>query len=113
MPVNTVDLNHIYINRAMPTKTFEGGDFKALHDMLAWCAARGFSVGHLQAHEPTGILFGVFDIQKWRNLSGRDRSFLHAIANGDYRNGPITIRLMPYVPITVVEAFTKAPDDAE
>lgn len=37
----------------------------------------GFSVGRMQAHSPRGILFGDFDIQKWRNLDRADREALH------------------------------------
>ncbi len=37
----------------------------------------GFSVGRMQAHSPRGILFGDFDIQKWRNLDIADREALH------------------------------------
>ncbi|MDG9791959.1 hypothetical protein [Brucella anthropi] len=37
----------------------------------------GFSVGRMQAHSPRGILFGDFDIQKWRNLDLADREALH------------------------------------
>lgn len=37
----------------------------------------GFSVGRKQAHSPTGIMHGDFDIQKWRNLNTNDRDVLH------------------------------------
>jgi len=44
---------------------------------IAWLEARGFSVGRLQGPAPRGILFGDYDIQKWRNLRPNDVEALH------------------------------------
>lgn len=57
---------------------FEGeGVFTAMNAAKAWLASMGFSVGRLQARSPSGILFGAYDISKWRNLSPADRAALH------------------------------------
>lgn len=46
----------------------------------SWCTAHGISIGRMQALAPRGLLFGDYDIQKWRNLSAADRHALHGIA---------------------------------
>lgn len=67
--------------------------FHAWNAAQRWLTERGFSIGRMQAHEPTGILFGEYDIQKWRNLSRDQRAALDATASGDFRNGPVVVRL--------------------
>ena len=46
-------------------------------DAIAWLEPLGFSVGRQQAHAPRGVLFGDYDIQKWRNLRPDDVDDLH------------------------------------
>jgi hypothetical protein len=75
------------------------GEFTASSRAVAMLEDCGFSVGRMQAHAPRGILFGLYDIQKWKNLNGEHRRALHGVMNGDYRNGPV-----------VVEIFDSAPD---
>lgn len=93
-------------------KLFEGdSDFAAWDAAVAWLKARGFSVGLMQAHSPTGAMFGVYDIQKWRNLRLIERRALHAVVIADNcRFGPVKIRLMPMASGEAVAAFLK--DDA-
>lgn len=78
------------------------GDFAAETRAVAMLEDCGFSVGHLQAHAPRGILFGLYDIQKWRNLNAAERQALHGVMTGDMRTGPV-----------VVEIFDCAPDEAK
>lgn len=78
------------------------GDFVAESRAVAQLEDWGFSVGHLQAHAPRGILFGLYDIQKWRNLNVAERQALHGVMTGDMRRGPV-----------VVEIFDSAPDEAK
>lgn len=54
----------------------------------------GFSLGRMQRDAPRGILFGDFDIQKWRNLSARDRAALdgHLCRHGP-PGSPATVTL--------------------
>jgi len=57
---------------------FEGeGAFSAMRAATDWLGSMGFSVGRMQARSPQGILFGDFDIQKWRNLNPAQRAVLH------------------------------------
>ena len=78
---------------ALFKQTFEGADFKACREAETFLAARGFSVGSMQRGDPRGILYGDFDIQKWRNLSGNERMFLHGQMTGPMRDGPVTIEI--------------------
>lgn len=78
------------------------GDFVAARRAERFLEEAGFSVGHGQRGAPCGILFGLYDIQKWRNLNERERAALHGIMTGDGRNGPI-----------FVEIFDSAPDAAK
>lgn len=75
------------------TKTFEGSsDFEALRAAETHLRARGFSYGSSERGAPTGVMYGEFDISKWRNLSAEDRKSLDgAILAGDHRNGPVVI----------------------
>ena len=78
----------------MFTKTFFTDDFESRRLAEKWCADHGFSVGRCQAGAPRGLLYGDFDIQKWRNLSMADRLALHGSMQGSMRNGPVTIRVV-------------------
>lgn len=82
--------------------TFEDPrDFAAEHRARRFLESAGFSVGRKQAHAPSGILFGSYDIQKWRNLSAADREALHGVMTSEGRSGPVK-----------VEIFDTAPDAA-
>jgi len=71
----------------------QAGDFKASAAAEAWCAERGISVGHAQRGDPRGLLYGDFDIQKWRNLRPSERRVLDGQMTGDMRNGPVYVRI--------------------
>jgi hypothetical protein len=71
------------------------GDFAATHAAIAWLDARGFSVGSMQAGSPRAIWHGDCYISKWRGLSPQDKRGMHAKLEGDDRNGPMRITLMP------------------
>ena len=75
------------------SKVFESGEtFGAFRAAETFCQVRGFSVGRMQREAPVGIARGEFDIQKWRNLSRKDRQRLDgAIIGEDKRNGPVTV----------------------
>jgi hypothetical protein len=74
------------------------GEFVAVSRAVAALEDCGFSVGRMQAHAPRGILFGLYDIQKWKNLNGEHRRALHGLMNGDYRNGPVTVEIFDGAP---------------
>lgn len=82
------------------------------HDKAAAVRAlanAGFSVGHNQRDDPRGIMFGLFDVQKWRNLSASDRNKLdgHMIC-GD----PIRVRLhaADHIPAKAIWDVARASD---
>jgi hypothetical protein len=81
------------------------GDFAACHAAEIWLSKHGFSVGRMQGKHPRGVLFGEYDIQKWRNLRSHERASLHATLLGDMRNGPVTVRLHEDAPLYVLQAF--------
>lgn len=96
----------------MLTKTFnEQGDFSANYAAEKWLKERGFSHGRMQGKDPRGILFGDFDIQKWRNLSKNDIKELHGIMRGDMRHGPVFVELFESAPVEAQEAFQSVPKE--
>ncbi|MEN5277337.1 hypothetical protein ABE527_10330 [Brucella sp. TWI432] len=52
------------------------GDFAAVRRAEQLLKQHGFSVGTTQRGSPRGIMFGAYDIQKWRNLNEADRAAL-------------------------------------
>lgn len=84
------------------------GDFAATRQAEAFLQRAGFSVGHSERGSPRGILFGDFDIQKWRNLRASDRAALHGQMTGDGRHGPIRIRFVDRLPDDAVRALERA-----
>ena len=92
------------------------GDHEAMHAAEAWCKARGFSVGTLQADAPRGILLGDVTIAKWRNLDPEDRTDLHGVMEAPgrtWRTGPVTITIRRDAPAAVIEAFRSEPEQTE
>ncbi|WP_313026707.1 hypothetical protein [Brucella sp.] len=71
--------------------------------------AHGFSVGRMQAHQPRGLLYGEFDIQKWRNLSQRDREQLDGLLSGRHvHHGDISIEILDSAPSEAVQKLAQA-----
>lgn len=69
---------------------------------IAWLEPLGFSVGRLQGPAPRGILFGNYDIQKWRNLRPADVDALH----GTLTRG--VVKIWPSAPDEARAALSKA-----
>lgn len=67
----------------------------------------GFSIGRLQRGDPRGLLYGDFDIAKWRNLSKKDRDGLHGIYQRENRGGPVVITLSAHCPTEPVLELSK------
>ncbi|MER8754120.1 hypothetical protein NKH69_00350 [Mesorhizobium sp. M0976] len=80
------------------------GEFAAEDAGVGALQVAGFSVGRKQAHAPRGILFGLYDIQKWRNLSADDREALHGVMHSG-RGLPCTIELFDAAPREAKLAF--------
>lgn len=78
----------------MTTKTFtQTGAFQALMAAQDWLDQRGYSYGSQQRGAPTAIKKGDHIIGKWRNLDASDRAVMDGTMEGDFRNGPVTIKL--------------------
>lgn len=69
------------------------GTFLALDAARQWCRDNGISFGSSSARGPTGLLRGDYCIAKWHNLSAKERAQLDGTMSGDFREGPVTIRL--------------------
>ena len=73
--------------------------------------AAGFSVGRLQASSPRGVMFGDFDIQKWRNLSPVDKERLdgHLCRHGPPRSpASVTIHSADHIPAKYINLVIDA-----
>lgn len=85
------------------------GDFAAVRRAERLLEDHGFSVGHMQRGSSRGILFGDYDIQKWRNLNEAERAALHGIIDGD-RSSDAQIEIWDPAPLEAVTALADAID---
>lgn len=100
------------ISRANFVKEFTAeGDFAALREAEDYLAKRGFSVGRRQRGAPCGVMFGEFEIQKWRNLSLEDRDALHGELLGPFREGPVRLTIFYNAPDHVLAASAEVVGD--
>jgi hypothetical protein len=92
-------------------KTFNGTeDFEAMHAAEHFLQLAGFSVGSNQRGDPRGIMFGEYDIAKWRNLNVRERRELHGQMTSDHgtmRSGPIVVTIFDSAPQEAKQEFHK------
>jgi hypothetical protein len=90
----------------MRTITFNNaGTFAANYAAEDFARSCGFSVGSMQRGAPRGILYGDYLISKWRNMSRKEILALHGVMEGDFREGPVTIRLYDHAPAEAVAKF--------
>jgi hypothetical protein len=68
---------------------------------------RGFSIGHNQRDSPRGVMFGKFEISKWRNMNDKEIQALHGRMTGDMRNGPVTIVIFQSAPTEAMAAASR------
>ncbi len=78
---------------------------------IRFLESAGFSVGRKQTHAPRGILHGSFDIQKWRNLSDRDRAALHGALVTDVKDLNSTFEIWGTLPHNLFVEFHKLIED--
>ena len=69
------------------------GDFAANTAAERWCEDNGISYGSMCRDLPRGLMYGEWDIAKWRNLSASEQKQLHGRMTGDMRNGPVFIEI--------------------
>ena len=96
------------------TRIFTGADdFEAYQNACNYLTQLGFSVGRMQAHSPIGIMYGdQWDIQKWRNLSTKERLDMHGTLEGNMRRGPVELRFYDLTEIPP-EALERISPDLE
>ncbi len=76
------------------TKVFnETGTFAAVHAAEQWCAENGIAVGTMQGPSPRGLMYGDWDISKWRNMSKQEQAQCHGTMTGDMRHGPVVVEI--------------------
>lgn len=68
-----------------------GSDFEAFYAAEKWLHERGYSAGSMERDSPIGIVHGDCYISKWRNLGTDKERIDGVIAEGDKRNGDVTI----------------------
>lgn len=98
----------------MPTKSFQNitqsADFDAYHRAVKFLTDRGFSVGPMQANSPTGVMFGQWDVSKWRNLSKVQQQACDAVITaGNFRHGPVTVTMREHASQEATIAFNGKP----
>lgn len=69
------------------------GTFEALYAAWAWCTANGISYGSTDITNTIGLLYGDYHIAKWKNLTKAERLACDGTMTGDFRHGPVTIRI--------------------
>ncbi|AMX90843.1 hypothetical protein IPC618_21455 [Pseudomonas aeruginosa] len=75
-------------------KTFDQtGTFEALYACQQWLSANGYSYSSTCRDGPVGVMKGDYGIAKWRNLTREERAELHGTVDGDFREGPLVLRL--------------------
>ncbi len=76
------------------TKQFaEAGTFEALYACQKWLRDNGYSYGSTSRMGPMPVLKGDFCIAKWHNLTKAEKQALDGYVDGDFREGPLTLRL--------------------
>ncbi|WP_208787097.1 hypothetical protein [Yersinia canariae] len=84
------------------------GDFQAWYACQAWLNDRGYSYGQTSARAPgAGVLKGDFCIAKMHNLTKREISQLDGIVDGNFRDGPVCLRLKVEPEVMVSSESTK------
>lgn len=71
----------------------EVGTFEALYACRRWLRDNGYSYGSTSATGPMPVLKGDWSIAKWHNLTKSERRALDGYVDGDFREGPLTLRL--------------------
>ena len=72
-------------------------EWNALESARTWLKENGYSYAPMCGPEPIGILFGDFEIAKWRNLSTVERKELDGIITpfngGRFRGNSCTVKI--------------------
>lgn len=78
----------------------EKGTFAAYNAACTWCEENGFSYGSMCYPYPTAIMKGDHFIAKWKNLEASARRHVDGTINGEFREGPVTVKITsPFVEV--------------
>lgn len=77
------------------------GTFQAKYAAENWCRDNNISYGSSCADSPIGLLRGNYTISKWRDLTAKQRKELDGTMEGNFRDGPVTIRLIDGAALTL------------
>lgn len=69
------------------------GTFQALYAAQRWLAEHDYSYSSTCASGPVGVLKGNYVIAKWHNLTRKERAALDGTLDGNFREGPLVLRL--------------------
>ncbi len=73
------------------------GTWEAYNAAKEWVKSRGFTYGSTCAMLPLALVKGDYDATplpwKWKNFRNGDERFIDGTMTGDFREGPITVRL--------------------
>ena len=81
----TYELNSTHLN--------DGGDFSGYSQACAHAKSLGYSCGSMSDPHPTALIKGDAIIAKWKNLTAKERAQVDGIIEGDFRNGPVFLRI--------------------
>ncbi|MGN9523377.1 MULTISPECIES: hypothetical protein [Citrobacter] len=76
-------------------KVFSGaGDFQAWNECKNWLDKHGYSYGSTSCRATgVGVLKGDYCIAKMHNLTKQEVQELDGIVDGNFRNGPVVLKL--------------------
>jgi hypothetical protein len=76
-------------------KVFSGiGDFKAWNECQKWLDKHGYSYGSTSCRATgVGVLKGNYCIAKMHNLTKQEIQELDGIVDGNFRDGPVVLKL--------------------
>ena len=69
------------------------GVFQALYAAQEWCVHNSISYGSLCGDQPVALMYGDYNIAKWKNLTPKEKRTVDGKMTGDMRNGPIFIEM--------------------
>lgn len=69
------------------------GTFLAWYAASDWLKESGYSFGSMCGSLPIGVMRGDYAIAKWKNLTPKERNLCDGTVTGDFREGPVTVRL--------------------
>ncbi|MES2671577.1 MAG: hypothetical protein V4673_14330 [Pseudomonadota bacterium] len=85
-------------------KTFfgNGTEFSAEREAEGYLSQHGFSIAPSCAASPRGILYGDWQIAKWRNLTRTEILQLHGTLTGSGRTGPLHLKIFEHAPVFAI-----------